>query len=167
MNRRAVFAAAPASILPRAALRIALAGVLAGLALACVRLYAESANTDFKRGQEAEARQDYDTALSDYQKAATRDPKDFRYRIALLRVRTSASAAHVSEGRKLLEAGDTQGALTEFIHASEIDPSNEAAQQLIDQIRRKNGEAVQQWGTICPWNPPPRSRSKRWARRLS
>ena len=153
MNRRAVFAAAPASILPRAALRIALAGVLAGLALACVRLYAESANTDFKRGQEAEARQDYDTALSDYQKAATRDPKDFRYRIALLRVRTSASAAHVSEGRKLLEAGDTQGALTEFIHASEIDPSNEAAQQLIDQIRRKNGEAVQQLGNNLPVEP--------------
>jgi len=48
----------------------------------------------------------------------------------------------MSKGRKLLAAGDEQGALAEFLHASEIDPSNEAAQQEIARVRQKHGEAA-------------------------
>ncbi len=48
---------------------------------------------------------------------------------------------HISKGRKLLQAGDEQGALAEFLHAAEIDPSNEAAQQEIARVRQKQGEA--------------------------
>jgi hypothetical protein len=61
---------------------------------------------------------------------------------ALYRVRVTASAVHVTKGRKLLEAGDEQGALTEFLHAAEIDPSNEAAQQEIAKVRRSTAKCA-------------------------
>ncbi len=112
------------------------------LAVSLLPARAESANTDYKRGRAAEAAQDYDTAYANYQKAYQKNPKDERYQVALYRVRVSASAAHVDRGQKLLRSGDIQGALGEFMHASEIDPSNEAAQQAIANIRQKQGQAA-------------------------
>jgi general secretion pathway protein D len=115
---------------------LALLASAACLGLPAARLHAESANSDFKQGQAAEAREDYDTAFELYQKANTRDPKDARFRIALARIRVTASSVHVSKGRKLFATGDVQGALSEFLHAAEIDPGNEAAQQEIARVRQ-------------------------------
>ncbi len=131
-------------VLSRAFLGIASASVLALFGLSAVRLYAygPSASSFYKHGQAAEARQDYDTAFDDYQKAFQKNPKDLRYQTALYRVRLSASAAHIGKGRKLLQAGDAQGALAEFLHAAEIDPGNEAAQQEIAQIRQKQSQGL-------------------------
>jgi general secretion pathway protein D len=142
MNRRAQAPAASGSFLPEAAFRIALFVVLAVLGLSSVALHAESANSFFKRGESAEAREDYDAAFDNYQKAYDRAPKDLRYRTALYRVRVSAASLHLTKGRKLFAAGDEQGALSEFLHASEIDPGNEAAQQEIARVRQKHGEAA-------------------------
>jgi general secretion pathway protein D len=121
---------------------IALLAAAAGFGLPCARAYGESANTDLKQGQAAEAREDYDTAVVDYQKALKKNPKDVRVKIALARVRVTASSMHVTNGRKLEQAGYTQGAIAEFLHASEIDPSNEAARQEISRIRQKQGESA-------------------------
>jgi general secretion pathway protein D len=123
----------------RTVLAILLFAVAAGFGLSGARLYAESANTDFKQGQAAESREDYDAAFDDFQKAFNKDPRDTRFKIALARVRVTASSIHVTKGRKLAHAGDNQGALGEFLHAAEIDPSNEAAQQEISRIRQKQG----------------------------
>ena len=114
----------------------------AGFGLRYAKVYAESANTDYKQGQAAEAREDYDTAFDDYQKALKKNPRDTRSKIALSRVRVTASSVHVTNGRKLEQAGDTQAALGEFLHAAEIDPSNEAAQQEIARLRQKQGESA-------------------------
>jgi general secretion pathway protein D len=100
-------------------------------------LHAQSASTFFKRGQSAEAREDFDAAYDNYQKAAAKAPKDLRTRTALYRVRVSASGLHLTRGRALLAQGDTQNALAEFLHAAEIDPGNEAAQQEIARVRQK------------------------------
>ena len=115
---------------------------VAGAGLPGARVYAESANADYKQGQTAEAREDYDAAFDAFQKALNKNPKDARFKIALARVRVTASAAHMSKGRKLLQAGDAQGALAEFLHAAEIDPGNEAAQQEIASVRKKQGESA-------------------------
>ena len=123
---------------------------LAVFSLSSVALRAESANSFFKRGQTAEAREDYDAAFDNYQKAHAKAPKDLRYRTALYRVRITASAMHVTKGRKLLDAGNEQGALAEFLHAAEIDPSNEAAQQEIARVRQKHGEVAPQPETSLP-----------------
>ncbi len=126
-------------MISRAVFALLLFSALAAIGVPATQLHAESANTDFKRGQAAEARADYDTAFDLYQKAYNRDPSDTRFQIALARIRTTASSAHVTKGRKLFQAGDVQGALAEFLHAAEIDPGNEAAQQEIARIRQKQG----------------------------
>ena len=126
----------------RWSLVLALLFAVAGLGVCAVRLYAESANSDFKQAQAAEAREDYDTAFDLYQKAYNRDPKDARFKIALARIRTTDSSEHVTKGRKLLQSGDAQGALAEFLHAAEIDPGNEAAQQEIARVRQKQGASA-------------------------
>jgi general secretion pathway protein D len=121
---------------------LAISCIVAGLGTSAGRLYAESPNSDFKHAQAAEARDDYDTAFNLYQKAYNRDPKDARFQIALARIRTTASSAHITKGRKLLQSGDVQGALSEFLHAAEIDPGNEAAQQEIARVRQRQGTSV-------------------------
>jgi general secretion pathway protein D len=136
--------------------RVAVCALLVMLGLAGSGLHAQSARTDFKRGQNAEAREDYDTAVDLYQKASAKAPKDITYRTALYRVRVSASAAHMAKGRKLLLAGDEQGALTEFLHASEIDQGNEAATQEIARIRQKHGEVTAQTETSLASDPEKR-----------
>ncbi len=123
-------------------LALALLAAVAGFGVPAARLHAESANSDFKQGQAAEAREDYDTAFEFYQKAHTRDPKDARFKIALARIRVTASSAHITNGRKLLQSGDVQGALSEFLHAAEIDPGNEAAQQEIASVRQRQGASA-------------------------
>ena len=98
-------------------------------------VHAESASSLYKRGASAELHEDYDTAYQYYLKAYSITPQDLRYRSALYRMRESASASHVSDGRKLLDAGDEKGALAEFVRAVEIDSGNEAANQEIAKIR--------------------------------
>jgi general secretion pathway protein D len=115
-------------------------------------LLAESANSDFKRGESAEAREDYDTAYDFYQKAVAKDPKDLIYKAAIYRIKVSTSGMHMSRGRKLLQRGDEEGALNEFIHAAEIDPGNEAAQQEIAKIRNGRGETPPQGESRLPIN---------------
>jgi general secretion pathway protein D len=120
-----------------------LLAALVFLGFALPNLHAQhspSASSLYKAGQNAEAREDYDAAFDDFQKANAKNPKDLSYRAALYRVRVSASAVHLTRGRKLLDAGDQQGALGEFLHAAEIDPGNQAAQQAIAQIRAGNGQ---------------------------
>ena len=77
------------------------------------------------------------TAYEDYAQAFKKDPKDLRYKTAWERTRFAAGAAYVSRGEKLRDQGNNSGALTEFVHALDIDPSNEVAQQDIQEIRNK------------------------------
>ena len=142
MNRRAFASATSGYVLQRAAFWIALVAVLAVFGLSDLSHGAESAKSYFRRGESAEAREDYDTAFENYQKAYAKQPQDLQFRTALTRVRVSASAQHMSKGRRLLEAGDEQGALGEFLHAAEIDPGNESAQQGIAKVRQRHGEST-------------------------
>jgi len=157
MNRRAFSLAgtAPAFVVPaRTRIRL-LPAILALLVLssfAAPALRAESASSMFKHAEAAEAREDYDTALDLYQKALAKSPNDLAYKTALYRVRVNASGLHMTKGRKLLTAGDDQGALAEFIHAAEIDPSNEAAQQEIAKIRKRATEVSPQDETSASEN---------------
>ena len=129
---------------------IALYTILAISSLCSASLHAQSANTLYKLGQAAETREDYDTAFDSYQKAYAKAPKDLRFRTALARVRLWASSTHLTKGRKMLQAGDQQGALAEFLHAAEIDPGNEAAQQEIAHVRDLQGEAQPRVDTGLP-----------------
>ncbi len=104
------------------------------------KAHAQSAAGWNKRGQTAEARGDYDAAYEDYRQAYKKSPRDIRYKARYENIIFKASAAHLDRGRTLLQGGDTDGALTEFTRALQIDPSNQTAAQEIDKIR--NPQAV-------------------------
>ncbi len=149
MNRRALLPAASSPVFAGFTVSRSLPWIalFAMLALASAPLRAQSAASMFKHGEAAEAHEDYDTAFDLYQKAAAKAPNDLAYKTALYRIRVSASGLHMSKGRKLLQGGDEQGALVEFLHAAEIDPGNEAAQQEIARARKRSGELPPQGDT--------------------
>jgi general secretion pathway protein D len=98
---------------------------------------AQSASTWNKRGQNAEARQDYDAAFEDYRQAHLKKPMDLRYRTRYERLRFEAANLHVDRGRVLRGSGDIDGAINEFARALQIDPGNEAAAQELQLTERK------------------------------
>ncbi len=105
--------------------------------------HAQSAGKLFDQGRSAEARDDVETAYNDYAKAYQKKPNDEKYKISYERLRLDAAAAHVKQGERLRDQGDNTGALTEFLRALEIDPSNELASQDIRVTREKvDGEAT-------------------------
>jgi general secretion pathway protein D len=98
---------------------------------------AQSAKTWDKRGQDAEARQDYDAAFEDFRQAVLKKPTDLRYKARLERVRFLAGTGHVDRGRLLKQTGDLNAAAAEFTRALEIDPSNQTAQQELMLIQKQ------------------------------
>src|SRR6185437_3350536 len=115
-------------------------GIFSLLCAGSATVSAQSASTFYKRAQAAEAREDIDAAFQDYQKAFSMSPKNESFRASFYRLRFTDAAMHVTKGRNLLAAGNEEGALTELLRASEIDPSNEAAQQEIAKIRASHGQ---------------------------
>jgi general secretion pathway protein D len=99
--------------------------------------HAQSAKTWDQRGQVAEAHHDFDTAFEDYKRATNLKPNDLRYKAHFDRMRFQAAAAHVDQGRVLIQSGDLNGAVAQFNRALEIDPSYEAAQQELDKLQKQ------------------------------
>jgi general secretion pathway protein D len=112
--------------------------LLCGIAgLSTARAHAQSASTWDKRGQDAEARQDFDAAYEDYHKAVLKKPKDLRFTEHFDHMRFQAAVSHVDRGRVLRQSGDLNGALAQFTRAQQIDPGNQAAAQEIDAIEKQ------------------------------
>src|SRR5215475_12855214 len=111
---------------------------------------AQSAKSLWKQAQNAEEKEDYDVAYQDYKRAWEKDPKNLRYKTGYERTRVSAAALHIKHGQKLRDQGDNTGALTEFLHALEIDPSNELAQQEIRATREKMNAPPNQETSLSP-----------------
>lgn len=99
--------------------------------------HAQSAAHWFKQGQAAEQKDDTEAAYEAYYQAYQKKPSDERYKLAWERTRFPAAAMHVEHGEKLRDEGNYTGALTEFLRAIEIDPSNELASQDIKATRDK------------------------------
>jgi general secretion pathway protein D len=105
--------------------------------LALPAAHAQSAAHWYKQGQAAETRGDTQAAYEAYFQAWQKKPSDERYKLSFERTRFPAAAMHVEHGEKLRNQGDYTGALTEFLRAVEIDPSNELASQDIRATRDK------------------------------
>jgi general secretion pathway protein D len=113
------------------------------LLLAAVALpaFADKAKSLYKKGLDAEARQNYEEAYENYKEAYDLKPKDLLYRQGFERMRFLAGASHVHRGQLLREAGKLEEALAEFRKAAEIDPSSSIAQQEIRRTQRYIDEA--------------------------
>jgi len=103
--------------------------LLCGGFLASAPAHAQSASSWNKRGEAAEAREDYDVAFEAYRQAHLKKPTDLRYRTHYERLRFEAGNMHVDRGRVLRNSGDVDGAINEFARALQIDPGNQAAAQ--------------------------------------
>ena len=109
---------------------------------------AENAKDLYAKGQDAEARQQYEAAYTLFKKAYDLKPKDIRYRTAFERTRFEAAASIVHTGQKLREEGKLDDAVAEFQKALEIDPSLFIARQELDRTQKMINDQR---------NPPPQA----------
>src|SRR5580700_12089535 len=97
--------------------------------LAILPAIADKAKTIYEKGQDAEARQNFEAAYEFYKQAYDLKPKDLRYRSSFERMRFQASAALVHRGQGLRDEGKLDEALALFQKAAQIDPSLFIAEQ--------------------------------------
>jgi general secretion pathway protein D len=115
---------------------------------------AESASSDYSKGQKAEARQDYETAYKYYKAAYDKEPDHVAYRSSFERTKFLAGESHVHKGQVLRDQGKLSEALKEFQLAAMIDPSSTIAQQEIKRTIRLIEKAQQPAGS--PTSQAPR-----------
>ena len=109
---------------------------------------ADKAKDLYAKGQDAEARQQYEAAYDFYKQAYDLKPKDLRYRAAFEHARFEAASAIVHRGQKLREEGKLDDAVAEFQKALTVDPSLFIAKQ--ELIRTQKMIENQR-------NPPPQA----------
>ena len=90
---------------------------------------ADKAKDLYAKGQDAEARQQYEAAYDFYKQAYDLKPKDLRYRAAFEHARFEAASTIVHRGQKLREEGKLDDAVAEFQKALTVDPSLFIAKQ--------------------------------------
>jgi general secretion pathway protein D len=106
---------------------VALSALLAGCATGAA----------FRRGREAEQRQDYDRAVAEYTAVLRRAPGNTDARLALDRARLRASQDHFVKGRRLAALGKFDEALVEYGLAAELNPSDADVDQELRSTRNK------------------------------
>src|SRR6202522_1392202 len=116
--------------------------------LAILPAIADKAKTIYEKGQDAEARQNFEAAYNFYKEAYDLKPKDLRYRSGFERMRFKAAATIVHHGELMRDDGKMQEALAEFQRASQIDPSSFIAQQELKKTQQMINDAS---------NPPPQA----------
>ena len=109
---------------------------------------ADKAKDLYAKGQDAEARQQYEAAYDFYKQAYDLKPKELRYRASFEHARFEAASSIVHRGQKLREEGKLDEAIAEFQKALTVDPSLFIAKQ--ELLRTQKMINDQQ-------NPPPQA----------
>jgi general secretion pathway protein D len=128
--------------------RLKPAAIVLLVVVAILPAIADKAKTIWEKGQDAEARQNYEAAYDLYKQAYDLKPKDLRYRTSFERMRSKAALTIVHRGQKLREDGKLQEAIAEFQKALQIDPSLFIAQQELKRALQMLNDAT---------NPPPQA----------
>lgn len=79
----------------------------------------------------------YDDAITYYQKALNKSPKDFEYRMKLLRAKEAAAKEHFKKGVKLMNDGSFAEAEKEFNLTLVLDPNYKNALNYLQDLRRR------------------------------
>jgi general secretion pathway protein D len=109
---------------------------------------ADKAKSIYEKGQDAEARQNYEGAYEFYKQAYDLKPKDLRYRTSFERMRSKAALSIVHHGQVLRDDGKLQEALAQFQKAAQMDPSLFIANQELKRTLQMLNDAS---------NPPPQA----------
>jgi len=126
----------------RRLLRLAASLLVLGL-LALPLIAGDSAGSLFKKGRDAEARQNYEDAYKFYKQAYEAKPTDLRYRSGFERTRFLAGASHVHRGQILRDANKLAEAMAEFQTAVEIDPASFIGAQEVRRTQKMMDAAAQ------------------------
>jgi len=124
------------------------AGLLLLVAALALPALADKAKDLYLKGQDAEARQNYEAAFDFFKQAYDLKPKELRYRAAFERSRFEAAAAVVHRGQLLRDDGKLDEAVAEFRKALEIDPSLFIAKQELTRTLKMISDKT---------NPPPQA----------
>jgi general secretion pathway protein D len=111
-------------------------------------LPADKAKSLYAKGQDAEARENFEDAYNYFKQAYDLKPKDLRYKSSFERLRFKAAATIVHHGQGLRDEGKLQEALAEFQKAALIDPSLFIAQQELKRTQQMINDKE---------NPPPQA----------
>jgi len=122
--------------------------LLALVAVAVLPALADKAKDLYAKGQDAQARQNYEEAYDFFKQAYNLKPKDLRYRSAFERSRFEAAAAIVHQGQKLRDDGKLEDAAALFQKALDIDPSLFIAKQELTRTLKMINDLK---------NPPPQA----------
>jgi general secretion pathway protein D len=106
------------------------------VALAALPAFADKAKDLYAKGQDAEARQNYESAYEFFKQAYDLKPRDLRYRAAFEHTRFEAAAAITHRGQKLRDDGKLDEAVAEFQKALAIDPSLFMAKQELNRTQK-------------------------------
>jgi len=114
------------------------AALLCAVTLMITPLLARTKKGDkyLKEGEKAEARKDFDTALTYYDQAVEEDSREPAYMLADQRTRGRASEQHVSQGKRLLQQQKLNEAMVQFQKALLTDPSSQIALQEIGETNQ-------------------------------
>ena len=96
------------------------------LAAGCLK---SGGSGEYHQGLKAENLQDYDAAVSYYEKAVKADPGNATYKIRLHQARFDAAEFHIKRGLEMRKRGELDGAAIEFQKAFAADPSSSIAEQ--------------------------------------
>jgi general secretion pathway protein D len=118
------------------------------VALVAVPAVADKAKDLYNKGQDAEARQNYEAAYDFFKQAYDLKPKDLRYRAAFERIRFEAAASIVHRGQQLRDEGKLEEAAAQFQKALQIDPSLFIAKQELTRTLKMISDQK---------NPPPQA----------
>jgi len=124
------------------------AGVLLLAAVVAFPALADKAKDSYNKGQDAEARQDYEGAFQFFKQAHDQKPKDLRYRTAFERTRFEAAASLVHRGQKIRDDGKLEESVPLFQKALEIDPSLFIAKEELNRTLQMISDRK---------NPPPQA----------
>jgi len=122
--------------------------LLALVAVAILPAFADKAKDLYAKGQDAEARQNYEEAYDFFKQARDLKPRDLRYRSAFERSRFEAAASIVHRGQKLRDDGKLEDAAALFQKALDIDPSLFIAKQELTRTLKLINDQK---------NPPPQA----------
>jgi general secretion pathway protein D len=110
---------------------------LAAALLIALPLFSCVSYKAYEQGQNAEVTKDWDTAVTNYEKALQVDPQNMKYTIALSRAKQEASRVHFQKGKTLKGAADSATgnerirlatlAATEFELTVKLDSTNQYA----------------------------------------
>jgi general secretion pathway protein D len=128
--------------------RLMPAAVVALVIFTILPAIADKAKIAYAKGEDAEARQNYEGAYEFYKQAYDLKPKDLRYRTSFERLRSKTAMFIVHQGVVLRDAGKLEEALAQFQKAAQIDPSLFSAQQEMKRTLQIIEEKL---------NPPPQA----------